>query len=551
MLTYGAARDAVWRVASGLLRASLSVERPLAILSENSIAHGVLSLAAMHVGIPVLPISPAYSLQSKDFAKLRAVFELMTPGAVFVSDGARYGPALRALQRDWSGPVFCPAEAWDGSDIPWTAYEDLLEVHDEPAVAAAFAAIGPDTIAKFLLTSGSTGAPKAVINTQRMLKASQQAKTQVWPFLANHAPILVDWLPWNHTFGGNHNFNMVLCHGGTLYIDAGRPMPGLFQETVRNLGEIAPTVYLNVPRGFDMLVEALKESEPLRRHFFSRLQVIFYAAAALPQHLWDALSELSMHTLGESVVMVSSWGSTETAPLAADCHFQASRAGVIGLPVPGVELKLVKSGAKEEIRVRGPNVTPGYWRRPELTAKAFDEEGYYCIGDAVCLVDPDHPEKGLVFDGRVAEDFKLSSGTWVNVGQLRVAVLAALGVVAQDVVITGHNRDVVGLLVFPNLLACRKLARSNGLSEDAPVVDVLADGAVRRAFHAGLCRLRDQGGGSAMRAERALLLAEGPQIDAGEITDKGYINQAAVLERRRDAVEALYAVPQAAALISL
>jgi feruloyl-CoA synthase len=405
-------------------------------------------------------------------------------------------------------------------------------------VARAFSAVTRDTTAKLLFTSGSTGEPKGVINTQRMLCSNQQAKAQLWRFLEDTPPVIVDWLPWNHTFGGNHNFNLVLRNGGTLYIDTGRPVPGLFSRTVENLREIAPTVYFNVPRGYEMLVGALRVDEALRRHFFSRLQVIFYAAASLPNHLWEALSELSRNEVGEPIALSSGWGSTETAPLATDCHFHAQHPGVIGLPVPGCELKLLPNGNRYEIRVRGDLVTPGYWRKPDLTAAHFDEDGFYQIGDAVRFYDDNAPERGLLFDGRVAEDFKLTSGTWVHVGQLRLRAIAALAPLAQDVVIAGADRAEVGFLIFPNIAACRELCPD--LSADAPFDTVLAHPALSAHIEAGLSELHRQAPASSTHAARALLLTTPPSIDSGEITDKGYINQRAVLSCRKTLVEGLY-----------
>jgi feruloyl-CoA synthase len=413
---------------------------------------------------------------------------------------------------------------------------EVLATPDSDAVSAALAAITPATIAKFLFTSGSTGAPKAVINTHGMLTASQTAKAQVWPFLNASELVVLDWLPWSHTFGANHNFNMVLRNGGTLYIDQGKPAPGLFAASLDNLRSVIPTVYFNVPRGFDMLLGALREDQALREKFFTNVRFAFYAAAALPQNLWDALEELSRRTVGRALPMVSAWGSTETAPLATDCHFLADRPGNIGVPVPGTELKLVPSGEKLEVRVRGPNVTPGYWKAPDLTAEAFDEEGFYRIGDAVKFAEAGRPERGLYFDGRISEDFKLSSGTWVTVGMLRVAAVAALAPVAQDIVITGHDEDEVRFLVFPNVAACRAIA---GLPEAASLADVLASEKVREAVRQGLAKLKAQNSGSAGHATRAVLLLEPPSIDDGEITDKGYINQRAVLARRADALARL------------
>ncbi len=534
--TYAEARDHVERIATWLLRHDLSADRPVAILSDNSVEHALLCLAAMHVGIPVAPVSPAYSTQSRDFAKLGSILDQVQPGVIYVADHIRYGPALAVIRTDRDA-VVVSGSARDPSDgvVP---FRELARELDQAAVAAHFLGIGPETIAKFLFTSGSTGSPKAVINTQSMLTANQQARAQLWPFLATNPPVIVDWLPWSHTFGGNHNFNLVLSNGGTLYLDGGRPAPGLFDQTVANLKSIAPTVYFNVPRGYDMLVTALKADPELRRHFFSRLEIVFYAAAALPPHLWDALTALALETVGNPVVVTSAWGSTETAPLAADCYFQAAQSGVIGLPVPGTTLKLVPNGEKLEVRVRGPNVTPGYWRRPDLTAGHFDDEGFYRIGDAVRFVDPERPEQGLLFDGRVAEDFKLDSGTWVNVGMLRVNAIAALAPVAQDIVVAGHDRPTIGFLVFPNVAACRQLAAA--LAPDAPIEAVLADPAVRATVGRGLAGLRAEGLGTSGHGSRALLLNEPPSIDQGEITDKGYLNQRAVLHGRAQLVEALY-----------
>ena len=547
--TFGDAAARVLRLAAGLLQRNLSPERPLAILSDNGVEHGLLMLAALHVGIPVAPLSPAYSLQSKDFGKLRAIIALLRPGMIYVGDPRRYAPALAAIADLHDAEIVAgeggAGDAASGRAMPIAA---LYALGGTGAVARASAAVAPDTIAKFLFTSGSTGEPKAVINTHGMLCANQQAKAQTWPFLVNDPPIIVDWLPWSHTFGGNHNFNMVLRNGGTLYIDHGKPMPGLFDATTANLRETAPTVYFNVPRGYDMLVNALRADAELRHRFFSRLRVLFYAGAALPQHLWEALGELAQQARGRPVPMVTSWGSTETAPLATDCHFQAARSGVIGIPVPGTDLKLVPAGDKLEIRVRGPNVTPGYWKQPEITRAAFDDEGFYIIGDAVRFVDPAHPERGLMFDGRIAEDFKLTTGTTVNVGNLRVQGIAALAPVGQDIVITGHDRDACGFLIFPNVAACRVLA---GAAAETPLAEVLQHALVRDRVRAGLVALRDAGGGSSTWAARALLLADPPSIDAGEITDKGYINQRAVRERRAALVEVLYGAAPGPQVITL
>jgi feruloyl-CoA synthase len=543
-VTYGEALATVRRLAAALLRRGFGIGRPIAILSDNSVETGLLSLAAMHVGVPVAFVSPAYSLQSRDHAKLKNIITAVRPGLLYVTDVGTFAAALQAIA-PLHDALIVERQHGSRSSVPGprsvTCFAALAAEHDDSAVDAAYSRVGPDTIAKLLFTSGSTGEPKGVITTQRMLCANEQAKMQLWPFIAQTPPVIVDWLPWSHTFGGSHNFNLILTSGGTLYIDAGRPAPGLFERTLANLRDVAPTVYFNVPRGFDMLVTALERDAALREHFFSRLQVLFYAAAALPPHLWDALGRLAHETLGNPVALVSAWGSTETAPLATSCHFQAEQSGVIGLPIPGCDLKLVSAGGKLEVRVKGPHVTPGYWQRPDLTAASFDEEGYYRIGDAMRFVDAEHPERGLLFDGRVSEDFKLDSGTWVNVGLLRVQAIAALAPVAQDAVLTGHDRSEIGLLVFPNIAACREIGV--GLASDAPLAHVLAHPAVRERVRAGLATLKARGGGTSTYATRALLLAEPPSIDAGEITDKGYINQRAVLSRRASEVAELSASP--------
>ncbi|UUX94470.1 feruloyl-CoA synthase [Aquabacterium sp. J223] len=503
-LPYARALDEVRRLAQGLLDQGLGPDAPLMVLSDNSVEHALIALAAMHVGVPVVPVSPAYSLSSSDHAKLRQVAELIAPGLVY-ADGARFAPALAALRR----PV-----------------ADVTVLRRRPpttAVDEAHARVGPDTVAKVLLTSGSTGTPKGVINTQRMLTTNQQQARQVWPFVLEQPPVLVDWLPWNHTFGGNFNLHLVLANGGTFYIDGGKPVPGLIDHTLANLREVAPTMYFNVPRGFDLLLPVLEQDEALRRRFFSRCGFLLYAGAALPEHLWRRLAAMAKAERGEDVLLASSWGSTETAPLVVAVHAPVAEPGIVGLPVPGCELKLVPSAGKLEARVRGPQVTPGYWRRDDLSAAAFDDEGFYRMGDALRFADAGQPARGLVFDGRIAEDFKLRTGTWVHVGALRTRLLAAADPLVQDAVIAGHDRDEVGALLFLNP------ARVDGLSP-TQVHDHLA-----RA----LTRL-NAGGGSSVRIARARVLAEPPRIALGEITDKGYLNQRAVLQHRADDVTRLY-----------
>ena len=531
-VTYHETLQRVRAVASWILAQGMNAQHPLAILSDNSIDHAIFMLGAMHAGVPAASISPAYSLVSKDFDKLKSMIALLEPGAIYISNATTFAPALNAIAPLHKAVVVAGDPDGFESAIAFSSLTNTAETED---VARAFANITPDTIAKFLFTSGSTGTPKAVVNTQRMLTSNQAAKAQVWPFLDEGGLTILDWLPWSHTFGANHNFNCVLRNGGTLYIDGGKPAPGLFDLSLANLRDVIPTVYFNVPRGFDMLIAALRADDDLRRLFFGNVKFMFYAGAALPQNLWDALEALSIATVGYAVPMVSAWGSTETAPLATDCHFQAQRSGNIGVPIPGTDIKLLPCGDKLEVRVRGPNVTPGYWKAPEQTAKAFDSDGFYLMGDAMTFADSARPELGLFFDGRVAEDFKLTSGTWVSVGTLRVAGIAALAPVAQDIVVAGHSKDEVRFLVFPNIPACRVLARL----PDADVSDVLKAPSVRDAVTMGLSRLKAAGGGSSHHATRALLMLEPPSVDGGEITDKGYINQRAVLTRRASDIKRL------------
>jgi feruloyl-CoA synthase len=398
------------------------------------------------------------------------------------------------------------------------------------------ATISGDTIAKVLFTSGSTGLPKGVINTHGMLTANQQQLAQIWPFVDEAPLVLLDWLPWNHTFGANHNFNLVLRHAGTLFIDGGRPLPGLIEETVRNLADVSPMIYFNVPAGYAALLPFLERDEALARSFFAKLRLIFYAGAALPQDLWERLETVSQRATGERVPMTSSWGTTETSPLSTAAHFIIDHAGPIGVPVPGVELKLVPAADKLEVRVRGPNVTPGYWKRPDLTRAAFDEEGFYKPGDAVRFADPSDPAKGIVFDGRLTEDFKLATGTWVAVGVLRVGVLAAASPALQDAIIAGENRDSIGMLAWLNRAACCKLVGC-----EATLSEFARHPAIREHVHAAIARWNADHPGSSQKIARVVLLPDAPSIDANEITDKGYINQRLALERRKADVERLFA----------
>jgi feruloyl-CoA synthase len=535
-LTYAQTLAAVRSIAAALLQRNLSPERPIAILSGNDIEHAQLALAAMHVGIPYAPISVPYSLLSQDFGKLKTIIATLTPGLVFAANGAAFARAIAAAVPDGAEVV---VTANPPGDRPAMLFSALAGTQPTPAVEAAHAAVGPDTVAKFLFTSGSTGQPKGVINTQRMLCANQAMIRSGFAFLADEPPVLVDWPPWNHTFGGNHDFGMVLDNGGSFYIDEGKPLPGAIEATVRNLRDIAPTIYLNVPKGYEMLLPYLRNDAELRARFFSRLKVLFYAGASLAQHVRDELEQLAIDTTSERIIFLASLGSTETAPLALACTWECAHAGNIGLPAPGVELKLVPSGGKLEARLKGPNITPGYWRAPALTAAAFDEEGYYKLGDALKFQNPDDPSQGLLFDGRIAEDFKLATGTWVSVGPLRAKFIAHFAPLVRDVVLAGVDRDDVTALVFPELEACRKLAP--GLAADAPAAEVLGDARVRSEFAALLEALAKSSTGSSNCVCRAILLAEPPSLDIGEMTDKGSINQRAVLNHRAALVEELYA----------
>jgi feruloyl-CoA synthase len=535
-LSYAQALDAARRIGQSLLDRGLDAERPLLILSENDLEHAMLALAALHVGVPFAPVSPAYSLISQDFGKLRYIIELMTPGMVFVADGQRYERALRATLPGGTELVVTDGPPQDRAATPFAA---LVATDVTPRVEAAYAAVNPDTLAKFLFTSGSTGMPKAVIHTQRMLCSNLQQIIDCLPFMAEEPPVLVDWLPWNHTFGGSHNFGLTLYNGGTLYIDEGKPVPQLIGKTIENLREIAPTVYFNVPRGFEEIAAALDADRALARHFFSRVKMLFYAAAGLSQPVWDRLHRVAEETCGEHILMITGLGMTETAPFALCANWEAGRSGLVGIPAPGLELKLAPVEDKLEARYRGPNVTPGFWRQAELTRAGFDEEGFYRSGDAVRFADPANPDLGLMFDGRITEDFKLDSGTWVSVGPLRAKIMAAGAPYVQDVVITGLNRRDIGIMVFPHVDSCRRLCEA--LPPTAGLAEIVADPAVHAWFRNLLDTLGDGSEGSASRVARGMLLEVPPSIDLGEMTDKGSINQRAVLTHRAALVDELHA----------
>jgi len=533
--TYSDALRRLQRLAAGLLKNGLSPARPLIILSGNSVEHGLLALAAMYAGIPYAPIAPSYSLAVKDFVALRHVWKNLEPGMAFAQNGEQFSSALKAVLRDKVLVVHHGSAPVGIDSVPLAELEDA---GSSPVADEAHANVGPDSIAKILYTSGSTGLPKGVITTHRMLCSNQVMLEQVMPCLAERPPVLCDWLPWNHTFGGSHNFGIALHNGGTLYIDAGKPTPELFGETIRNLREVAPTAYFNVPKGYEMLVEHLRADAGLRKFFFSRLNLLFFAAAGLSQRVWDEVQELAFETCGEQLLVVTGLGATETAPFALSTGLEGSSSGWIGLPVPGVELKLVPFGDRAEARVRGPSITPGFWRRPDLNANAFDEENFYCMGDAVKLVDPANPQKGFVFDGRLNEDFKLSTGTWVRVGAVRMRLIAHFEGLLQDVVLAGPDRDYLAALFFPALSACRKYC--NGLPESATVAEVLARPEVRARFQEKLDRFAAMNTTNSTRVLRAVVLDVAPSMEARELTDKGSINQGAVLQNRADRVDELY-----------
>ena len=520
-IPYAHALEYARRIGQALLERGLSAERPLMILSENDLEHAMLALAALHVGVPFIPVSPAYSIVSQDHAKLRFVVDLMTPGLVFASDAARYERAIAAAIPG-ATEIMVTQGVIPGRNV--TLLSELAATLSTERVDAAHAAIVPEAICKFLLTSGSTGMPKAVIHTQRMLTSNLQMINDCLPFLAEEPPVLVDWLPWNHTFGGNHNYGLALYNGGTLYIDEGKPVPQFIGETLRNLREIAPTVYFNVPRGFEEIALALHADADLAKNFFSRVKMLFYAAASLAQPIWDSLHAAAEKTCGERILMITGLGMTETAPFAVCANWEAGQSGGIGHPAPGVELRLAAVGDKLEVRYRGPSVTPGFWRRERLTRESFDADGFYKSGDAARFLDPADVQKGLLFDGRIAEDFKLTSGTFVSVGPLRARIIAAGTPWVQDAVIAGHNRREVTALIIPRA--------------GTPDTPVLHEECQRIVDH----MMRDATG-SATRVARAVLLSAPLSIDAGEITDKGSINQRAVLKARAALIEDLYAEP--------
>jgi feruloyl-CoA synthase len=545
-ISYAEAWDKAQRIGQSLLDMGLSVDRPVAILSENSLEHALIAIGAMTVGIPYCSVSPAYSLLSQDFEKLKHIFETITPGFVYASDWERYGKAIQAVIKDDMNIAIDNIAKKPTNTSPIAEkvvnFSDLLKSPNVSKVSAAMATTGPDTIVKFLFTSGSTKLPKGVVNTQRMICANVQQINQSIPSMSDEPMVLVDWMPWNHTFGGNHNFSLILHHGGTMYIDDGKPVPALLGITLKNLREISPTMYLNVPTGFEQIALAMKvddeDGRQLRKSMFSRCNMFFYAGAALAQPIWDSLFESAEKEIGQRIVMTTGLGMTESAPFAIFVTSPNVKAGDLGLPAAGIELKLVPHGDKVEVRYKGPNITPGYWRNDEATQESFDEEGYFCTGDAVKWIDENDFHQGLKFDGRIAEDFKLSTGTFVSVGPLRAKIIAAGAPYIQDVVIAGLNEKEVGALIIPALIPCRK---AFGLADNATMADVATHVPMQEAMAALITALAKTATGSASRVARAVVLTDPPSIDKGEITDKGSINQRAVLKERADLVASLYA----------
>jgi feruloyl-CoA synthase len=530
-VTYGETFEQVRRIGEALLARDLSAERPIVILSGNDIEHALIGLAASYVGIPHAPISPAYSLLSSDFNKLRSIIELLTPGLFFVANGNPFRRAIESVVPP-EAEIVVARNPIPGR--PTSLFATLLSAPPTSACAAAHAKVSPDTVVKFLFTSGSTGTPKAVINTQRMWCSNQAMILSQLAFFADEPPVIMDWAPWHHTAGGNHNFGFVLYNGGTLHIDDGRPVPGHIETTVQNLREVATNWYFTVPKGYEALLPYLRADAQLRRTFFRDLKVLWFAGAALSQSAFDEMGELALETCGERIMFLTGLGATESAPMAIARTWQSKDSTNMGVPVPGVELKLVACDGKLEARLRGPNITPGYWRQDALTAAAFDAEGFYRLGDALKFEDPADPGQGLLFDGRLAEDFKLATGTWVNVGPLRAHLIALLEPYARDVVIAGADRSEIGVLIFADSDTCCELAADCA-------ADVTSDPRVLGELRARLQAFASTSTGSSNRVTRAILLAEPPSIDSGEMTDKGSINQRAVLARRADAVAELYA----------
>ncbi|MCE4059689.1 feruloyl-CoA synthase [Pandoraea sputorum] len=532
-VTYGEGLAMARGIGQALLDLDVPRERPVVILSDNSVNHALLVLGAMMAGRQTAIVSSAYSRIAKDMSKLHGILARLDPALVYVEDGDAYARALDGA------PIRCSIVATRHGRADWLRFDTLASTSASAALDTVFAQVRPEDTAKLLLTSGSTGKPKIVVNTHRMLAANQQMIAQCWHFLDETPPVVVDWLPWSHTFGANHNFHMALRNGGAFYVDDGRPVPELVGRSVEALRDVSPTLHFNVPKGFEALAPFLEDDDAFASRFFGRLQVLFYAAASLPPAVWQRFERLASRHCETLPFFTSAWGATETSPLITSVHFPIPGAGNIGLPAPGNELKFVPNGDKLEMRVRGPSVFRRYAGDPEATAQAFDEEGFYRTGDAGRLSDVNDPGAGVIFDGRVSEDFKLTSGTWVSVGALRLRAVTLLAPYASDVVIAGHDRDEIGLLIFPSP-AMRAKAVSAQVSEDDHAGKTLAmHDDVRSLVAQALAQLAHDAG-SSQRAARAAILASPPSLEQGEITDKGYVNQRAVLTLRADDVTRLY-----------
>jgi feruloyl-CoA synthase len=545
-ITYAETFAAVESIGEGLLSLRLGNQTPLAILAENSIDCALVTLAAMWVGVPAAPISPPYALKATDFAKLAGVFEALQAGAIYVADGGRYGAAVEAAAPKHI-PVISGGAPMAGR--PTIALSDLRAMKAGAATAQAHAAVTGDTIGKILFTSGSSGAPKPVVLPHRMLAVNRQQCAQAYAFLNDAPPVMVDWLPWHHTFGGNNNLGQILWCGGELHIDDGGPTPAGIGRTVELLRAHPPTFYINTPGAFEALLPYLRNDQSFAARFFSRLSLIQYGGALLAQHIWRAIDEIAVATTGERILMVSGLGSTECGPTPVQSTWEQHRQPEAGLPLAGVEAKLVPTQGTWELRLRGPCVTPGYWRRPDLTAEAFDNEGYFKTGDAVRPLNAKDFAQGLLFDGRISENFKLSSGTWVQAVALRARLLAALAPLVKDAAITGHNQSEIGAIAFPDMDAARAIA---DMRRDAADTEVLDAPTLRDWVQSRLTALAATAGGSADRIERLALGAEAPSFDNGELTDKGAAASRIVLARRADVVTALHAAaPPASIFIAL
>jgi len=534
-ICYREAREAALALAEGLLRYDLGPERPIAILAANSIDYALMILAAVYVGIPFVPIAPAYALQTTDYLKLSHSFRLLTPGMVVVDDGQLYRDAIEKTLETTAPVVALRNVPPSSTMISFASLRGDSSRRD--AVMAAAARVGRKTVAKYLFTSGSTGVPKAVINTHGMICSNAQMKRQVAPILADEPPVMVDWAPWNHTAGGNSNFSIVLHNGGTLYIDPGKPTPALFSESLKLLRRISPTIYFNVPKGFELLIPHLEADPTFCESFFRRIKFLWYAAASMQPSTWNALEQLTVKTIGQKILIVSGLGMTETSPIALFGNLYSTGPGVVGIPVAGMDLKLVPHDDSFEAHYRGPNVTPGYWRDRAATESAFDEDGFFRSGDLLSFIDPKRPRAGLRFDGRISEDFKLTSGTRVSAGKLRLTALDVLRPLANEVVIVGADREDVRMLIFPDWEACAEVA---GLDRNARPAQTASNQILRGILGERLTELAATGTGSSNRIVAALLVEVPPSGAAGELTEKGTVNSRGLQRNRPELLDILF-----------